>query len=297
MTTAQVSTALRPFYFLVHPDLFGLFPKERAVNEDSLKALRAHLDAMVDGRAPQMGRANSSGSVGGRQKPLKFFLKPQSSRVRDRHALKSISLKLPSSSSHSTGVRQAVLSVLNKAELPTSYVDSLASSPRDPSSSSSSTRPRSKFDVHFDGDEDKVDLGWQSTDLRHPLPKWLAANVDTARANLAKHEPYRLQTQRLQDGLCYEFGISEILWDCGWETAHRRGSLASFRFLLESHPDVRAIVRDRRVVFGRFSGLSLDGEIVLYSGEVRYNWLNVIKRAPEAEKVLEARIMTDLELH
>ena len=38
----------------------------------------------------------------------------------------------------------------------------------------------------------------QSTDLRHPLPKWLAANVDTARANLAKHEPYRLQTQRLQ---------------------------------------------------------------------------------------------------
>ena len=32
-----------------------------------------------------------------------------------------------------------------------------------------------------------------------------------------------------QDGLCYEFGISEILWDCGWETAHRRGSLASFR--------------------------------------------------------------------
>ena len=40
---AKVSTALRPFYFLVHPDLFGLFPKERAVNEDSLKALRAHL--------------------------------------------------------------------------------------------------------------------------------------------------------------------------------------------------------------------------------------------------------------
>ena len=56
---------------------------------------------------------------------------------------------------------------------------------------------------------------------------------------------------------------------------------------MESHPDVRAIVRDRRVVFGRFSGLSLDGEIVLYSGEVRYNWLNVIKRAPQAEKVLE----------
>jgi hypothetical protein len=43
LTTAQVSTALRPFYFLVHPDLFAMFPDEQAVNENSLKTLRAHL--------------------------------------------------------------------------------------------------------------------------------------------------------------------------------------------------------------------------------------------------------------
>ena len=47
--------------------------------------------------------------------------------------------------------------MLNKAELPTSYVDSLAS-PRD---SSSSSTPKSRFEFHFDGDEDKVDYGWQ----------------------------------------------------------------------------------------------------------------------------------------
>ena len=46
------------------------------------------------------------------------------------------------------------MSVLNKAELPTSYVDSLAS-PKDSSS------PKSRFEFHFDGDEDKVDYGWQ----------------------------------------------------------------------------------------------------------------------------------------
>ena len=43
----------------------------------------------------------------------------------------------------------------------------------------------------------------QSTDLRHPLPKWLAANVDAARANLAKHEPTRLDIQRLQVELIF----------------------------------------------------------------------------------------------
>ncbi len=125
--------------------------------------------------------------------------------------------------------------------------------------------------------------------MRHSLPKWLELNVDRARKNLANHEPVRLDIERLQDSLCLEFGISEIVWDCGWETAHRRGSLASLRTLLESHSDARAVVRGRKIIFGQFSGLSLDGEVVLYSGEVRYNWLNVIKKAPEAEKLLQVQ--------
>lgn len=29
MTTTEVSTALRPFYFTVHPDLFGQYPSQR----------------------------------------------------------------------------------------------------------------------------------------------------------------------------------------------------------------------------------------------------------------------------
>lgn len=29
LSSAEVSTALRPFYFSVHPDLFGRYPTER----------------------------------------------------------------------------------------------------------------------------------------------------------------------------------------------------------------------------------------------------------------------------
>ena len=46
LSNAQVSTALRPFYFLVHPDLFGRWPQEQAVNEASLKQLKSYLKSV-----------------------------------------------------------------------------------------------------------------------------------------------------------------------------------------------------------------------------------------------------------
>ena len=46
LSSSQVSTALRPFYFLVHPDLFGRWPQEQAVNEASLKQLKSHLKSV-----------------------------------------------------------------------------------------------------------------------------------------------------------------------------------------------------------------------------------------------------------
>jgi len=42
------------------------------------------------------------------------------------------------------------------------------------------------------------------------------------------------------------------------------------------------------LVFGRYSGVSLDGDIVLYAGEVRRNWLNVFKKAEEADAMLKS---------
>lgn len=73
------------------------------------------LDGMLDGR-----------SVRSRQKGLKFYLKPAQQRnVRDRHALRSVSLSLGGGAGQ-ISVRKAVIDVLVKAELPTSYVDSIA---------------------------------------------------------------------------------------------------------------------------------------------------------------------------
>ena len=39
-------------------------------------------------------------------------------------------------------------------------------------------------------------------------------------------------------------------------------------------------------MFGHNSGMTLDGQIILYTGEVRTNWLNVIRNIPNFENSL-----------
>ena len=51
---------------------------------------------------------------------------------------------------------------------------------------------------------------------------------------------------------------------------------------------VRDIIRDRVIVFGKDSGVSVTGQISLYSGEVRNNWLHVIKTTPEYDTQLKS---------
>ena len=40
-------------------------------------------------------------------------------------------------------------------------------------------------------------------------------------------------------------------------------------------------------MFGKSSGMSVNGDIILYSGEVRRNWLNVLNNATQSEKLLK----------
>jgi hypothetical protein len=51
---------------------------------------------------------------------------------------------------------------------------------------------------------------------------------------------------------------------------------------------VRPILDNRTVIFGRQSGVSLSGKVILFSEEVRNNWLNTIKRVPKEENLLAA---------
>ena len=52
LSSGEVTTALRPFYFLVHPDLFGQHPRAQHINDTSLKLLNSHLDLLVNAQRP-----------------------------------------------------------------------------------------------------------------------------------------------------------------------------------------------------------------------------------------------------
>ena len=107
--------------------------------------------------------------------------------------------------------------------------------------------------------------------------------MEVARKRLTACEPVRLEIERLQvilvekylnagtsvqGSICYEYQLEDILWDCGWETAHRRGTVQAFKALVEGYPEVQPVVKGRTIVFGKDSGVALAGQIVLYSGEV-----------------------------
>ena len=52
---------------------------------------------------------------------------------------------------------------------------------------------------------------------------------------------------------------------------------------------IKGLLVGRKIVFGKRSGVTVHGDIVLYSGEVRSNWLNVLNNAANSDKLLQFR--------
>ena len=63
---------------------------------------------------------------------------------------------------------------------------------------------------------------------------WLRHNIEVAQTRMAKSEPIRFRTERLQDELCRELNLKDIQWDCGWDTTHKIGKnfISRFSFFL-----------------------------------------------------------------
>ena len=106
LTQKQISTALRPFYFLVHPDLLTKFPKERVANESALKSLKNYISVVLDEHRSPVSIQTT------------FFLKP---RQQTAPSLRQVTISLRDG----TDIRKTVLNILAACQLPTSYVDSL----------------------------------------------------------------------------------------------------------------------------------------------------------------------------
>ena len=161
LTGPEVNTALRPFYFLVHPDLFGKFPTEQNQNEKSLKILKNYVDTLLH----EKKKPNPA--------EVKFFIRPRGAGGANKRDLATIKIRL-----RDTKMRGLVVNILKSADLPTQYVDSVQEKEGE---NNADTIPDFSDPFGDEGFPTQSSTGFSSTDKKQPLVGWLQANVDIAR--------------------------------------------------------------------------------------------------------------------
>lgn len=273
LSTSEISTALKPFYFAVHPDLFGQYPEQRIINENSLQQLSSIMETLQNKRAV---------------KPitLPFYLKGKEKNGSFRYV--KINIKSPN-------LRETVLTILKSCDLSTEYVDKIPKPPEPTYRSQTIKVNVDKMDFSNLSENDpifgqfvikqKIKEAQDSFKLRN----WLFKNHQKAKLLGEKNKPLAEEVKRLQEAIREEWDLLEIKWNCGWNETQYRGCLQSFMALAEQHPEAMHQLKGKVLVFAPFTGISLDGHIMLNSAEVRHNWLELIKNVSSYDAVL-ARI-------
>ncbi|XP_046450179.1 T-cell activation inhibitor, mitochondrial-like, partial [Daphnia pulex] len=276
ISSSEVSVALRPFYFAVHPDLFQQHPQERDTNENSLKQLNGYIETLMHSKPVRPAK-------------VKFFLRKQQSTD---HKFKAVNISLAQKD-----IRGALQSILSSCALSTHYIDNLVTK-KIPTKHKIAGVKNGNWDA--DLWEETFATMEKATPTEETLSDWVKRYSKDAEERSKACQPVRDEIFRLQEKLCKKLQLKGLLWACGWGTSHFRGCLQSFQSLITHHPEEMSILAGRTVIFGNESGVSLQGHIVLNSGEVRHNWLDLIrnllryetplKRVPALEKALSRSI-------
>lgn len=262
-TSGQLQTALRPFFFLCHPDLFGKFPEQRAINENSLQILSAHLEGLQRRVFTQTFPA-----------ALPFYL-----RSKDKtNPFRLVSVPLR----NERDTKSFVTKILKTCDLETSYVEKIASEPVSPKRSSNYQQTPSGVKYTVDDNEgqfteefDLFQFKVRKAKEDEKLEKFIRKNIDLAQIRTKALDDLREEVQKLKIKLENKLQLREIIYNCGWNIEHFRGCLKSLEKLFDLYGDDMGHLHDKKLIFSQFTGVSLDGDIHLYTGDVQNNWLDV----------------------
>lgn len=138
------------------------------------------------------------------------------------------------------------MTILKSCGLPTDYVDSIIKT------SISSPEPPT-FTVKYNNDIDFTKINQNHPIFAHivmqrkikeakealKLQNWLKTNFQDALNKTEQGTLYREEINNLQKAIIEDTGLKEIKWECGWNDTHFRGSLLSFKSLVEQHPRIK----------------------------------------------------------
>ncbi|XP_045194149.2 T-cell activation inhibitor, mitochondrial-like isoform X2 [Mercenaria mercenaria] len=264
LNSSETATALRPFYFIVHPDLFGRHPKERLVNEHSLKILHEYV-------------ANLKTQQSYTRKPidLVFYIRDPN----NQKSFKDIKISL-----QSTDIRKTVSTILQSCGLPLDYINTVPVQQK-----TRRTNPAAKWYTNYDVPE------WNSrTEPKYKAPaqrslrKWLEENYE----RVQRYQEASRQTQSEIDSLCERIvarvGVQSVRWENIWGNRHYIACLRTFSQLSEGQPArMRNTLQGRTLIFGNETGVNLHGEIVLGSEDVTTEWINLLKSVHAYDPMIE----------
>lgn len=268
-TSNQLQTALRPFFFMVHPDLFGKFPEQRAINENSLQILSAHLESLQRKTTPQ-----SSPST------LPFYL-------RNKDKSKPFRLvKVPLN--HQVDTKGFVVNILKICEVEKENiekVEKLSSASSSPRRTLSEFYPSRSVKYTVDDNDGQYSEEFELFQFKvrraredESLEKFVRKNIDLATIRTKSLEELKEEIQKLKIELQNKLQLNEIVYNCGWNYEHFRGCLKSLEKLHDLYSDEMFNLRYKKIIFSQFTGVSLDGDIHFFTGDVQSNWLDVSSR-------------------
>ncbi|XP_026573568.1 T-cell activation inhibitor, mitochondrial isoform X3 [Pseudonaja textilis] len=115
LSGADAINALRPFYFAVHPDFFGQHPREREINENSLKRLNGYLENL-----------QKPGFRSFKPTRLTFYVRErEQSPSSVQEPFGAAGFRAVSFTLHTRDLLSTVLDILNSCSLSTDHVQSL----------------------------------------------------------------------------------------------------------------------------------------------------------------------------
>lgn len=178
-----------------------------------------------------------------------------------------------------------VISILKICDLDAEKVEKLASSPGSPKRSLSDFHegPSVKYNVddnegQFSGEFDLFQFKVRQAREDESLAKFIKKNIDLAMIRTKSLDDMREEVQKLKSELESKLMLVDIIYKCGWNFEHFRGCLKSLEKLHNLYSDDMHNLRQKTIIFSQFTGVSLDGDIHLFTGDVQNNWLDVSYR-------------------
>nr|XP_055066732.1 T-cell activation inhibitor, mitochondrial isoform X1 [Misgurnus anguillicaudatus]XP_055066733.1 T-cell activation inhibitor, mitochondrial isoform X1 [Misgurnus anguillicaudatus] len=277
LSGADAINALRPFYFAVHPDLFGQHPREREVNENSLKRLNGYLENL-----------QKPGVRSPKPTHLTFYVRDTKERTESNDSLQVSGFRIVSFTLQSKDVLNTVLDVLKSCSLSVEHIQEMKqSSTAQPEPSFYRPIKWDKTYYTFTGFRDPEQELEQANKVEPTLSLWLKNNEPEATKKQNASVPRREELKRLKRELIHKLGLLDIRWQRKWGVAHKCGQLQSLSRLSTQSPEALHNLRGHIIVFTDQSGMNASGHVMLGTTDVHHQWAKLFERLPSYHSLLQ----------